>query len=233
MNGQVKRPSFGLRISSRLAGFRISAFGLRISESFWICLLLASLTAACFWPITSHQFVSIDDHQYIRDNPRVRQGLTWAGVAWAFRSGYACNWHPLTWISHMLDCQLYSLNPGGHHFTNLLFHVANTVLVFLVLQQMTGRKWPSAAVAAFFGCHPLHVESVAWASERKDVLSTFFFLLTLLAYVRYVERAEGRREKGEGKGQSEGKRSTFNVQRPTSNVEPPNGAVSSTLDVGR
>ena len=151
-----------------------------------ICLALALVTTALYWPMTHHGFVNFDDDDYITNNPHVQAGLTWAGVIWAFKSGAAANWHPLTWISHMLDCQLYGLNPGGHHSTNLIFHVANTLLLFLLLKQLTGAVWRSAFVAALFAWHPLHVESVAWAAERKDVLSAFFWLLTLMAYARYV-----------------------------------------------
>lgn len=152
-----------------------------------ICALLAAVTALCYWPITSHKFICLDDQHYLFDSPHVASGLTWQGVAWAFKTGYFCNWHPLTWISFMLDSQLYGLNPRGFLFTNLILHTANTVLLFLLLKAMTGRLWPAALVAGLFAWHPLHVESVAWASERKDVLSTFFFLLTLLAYTRYVK----------------------------------------------
>jgi protein O-mannosyl-transferase len=151
-----------------------------------ICVALALVTAALYWPMTHHPFVNFDDDDYVTNNPQVKAGLTWSGVIWAFKTGAAANWHPLTWLSHMLDCQLYGLNPGGHHATNLLFHVANTVLLFLLLRQLTGAVWRSAFVAAFFAWHPLHVESVAWAAERKDVLSAFFWLLTLMAYARYV-----------------------------------------------
>jgi protein O-mannosyl-transferase len=151
-----------------------------------ICLALAVVTAALYWPITHYGFINFDDDDYITNNSHVQAGLTWAGVVWAFQTGAAANWHPLTWISHMLDCQLYGLNPGGHHSTNLIFHVANTLLLFLWLRQITGALWRSAMVAALFAWHPLHVESVAWASERKDVLSTFFWMLTLIAYTRYV-----------------------------------------------
>ncbi len=143
-------------------------------------------------------FVSYDDHGFIHDNPQVCAGLTLSGVLWAFQHSVIGNWHPLTLLSHMLDCQLYGLNAGGHHVTNLLFHVANTLLLFQVFKQMTGALWRSAFVAALFALHPLHVESVAWVSERKDVLSTFFFMLTLCAYVRYVEtKSESRKQKGE------------------------------------
>ena len=151
-----------------------------------ICLALAVITTALYLPITHHDFVNFDDDDYITNNSHVQAGLTWAGVIWAFQTGAAANWHPLTWLSHMLDCQLYGLYPGGHHSTNLIFHVANTLLLFLWLKQLTGALWRSAFVAALFAWHPLHVESVAWAAERKDVLSAFFWMLTLIAYTRYV-----------------------------------------------
>jgi tetratricopeptide (TPR) repeat protein len=154
-----------------------------------ICLALAVVTAALYLPITHYGFVNFDDDDYITNNSHVQAGLTWAGVIWAFQTGAAANWHPLTWISHMLDCQLYGLNPGGHHSTNLIFHVINTLLLFLWLRQLTGTLWRSAFVAALFAWHPLHVESVAWASERKDVLSTFFWMLTLIAYTRYARES--------------------------------------------
>ncbi len=152
-----------------------------------VCLLLAAITLLLYWPVTSHDFIGFDDQDYLTENFHVRNGLTGSGIVWAFRSGYAANWHPLTWISHMVDCQLYGLNPLGHHLTNLLFHVANSLLVFLLLRQLTGAVWRSAFVAALFAWHPLHVESVAWAAERKDVLSTCFWILTLMAYLRYVK----------------------------------------------
>jgi len=151
-----------------------------------ICLALALVTTALYWPLFHHDFVNFDDDDYITNNAHVKAGLTWAGTIWAFQTGAAANWHPLTWLSHMLDCQLYGLYPGGHHSTNLIFHVANTLLLFLLLKQITGALWRSALVAAFFAWHPLHVESVAWAAERKDVLSAFFWMLTLMAYARYV-----------------------------------------------
>jgi len=153
-----------------------------------ICLLLILTTLALYRPVTNHAFINFDDDQYVTDNFHVKAGLTWPGVVWAFQSSYADNWHPLTWISHMLDCQLYGLNPAGHHFTNLLFHVANTLLLFLFLSRTTGTTWRSGFVAALFACHPLHVESVAWVAERKDVLSTFFWLLAMLVYARYAQK---------------------------------------------
>ena len=155
-----------------------------------ICLLLIFVTLVLYAPVTQHAFTNFDDDQYVTDNFHVKAGLTWPGVMWAFQSGYADNWHPLTWISHMLDCQVYGLDPAGHHFTNVIFHIANTVLLFLFLSQTTGATWRSGFVAALFAFHPLHVESVAWVAERKDVLSTFFGMLTLLAYARFVEASK-------------------------------------------
>jgi tetratricopeptide (TPR) repeat protein len=159
-----------------------------------ICLALGLITLAVFAPALTHEFLAYDDQVYVTENPHVQAGLTWPGVEWAFRSSAASNWHPVTWLSHMLDCQLYGLRPAGHHLTNVLLHAANCLLLFLVLSRMTGAMWRSACVAALFAWHPLHVESVAWIAERKDVLSTFFFLLTLGAYGRY---AEGRRKNAE------------------------------------
>ena len=153
-----------------------------------ICFTLAVVTLAIYWPLTSHPFINFDDDQYIVGNSHVTSGVTWTNIVWAFQSGEAANWHPLTWISHMIDCDLYGLNAGGHHLTNLLFHIANTLLLFLLLKEMTGAMWRSAFVAALFAWHPLHIESVAWASERKDTLSAFFWLLTLLAYARYAKK---------------------------------------------
>jgi tetratricopeptide (TPR) repeat protein len=155
----------------------------------FICLALAVVTTALYLPIIHHDFVNFDDDDYITNNSHVQAGLTRAGVIWAFQTGAAANWHPLTWLSHMLDCQLYGLYPGGHHSTNLIFHVFNTLLLFLWLRQITGAQWRSAIVAALFAWHPLHVESVAWASERKDVLSTFFWMLALIAYTRYARES--------------------------------------------
>jgi Flp pilus assembly protein TadD len=152
------------------------------------CGLLAVVTLAVYWPVLRCEFIHGDDPDYVTQNPHVRGGLTWTNLRWAFAARHANNWHPLTWISHMLDCQMYGLNPAGHHATNLLFHVTNAVLIFLVLRRMTRAHWRSAFVAALFALHPLHVESVAWVAERKDVLSTFFWALTVGAYVWYSER---------------------------------------------
>jgi hypothetical protein len=153
-----------------------------------ICLLLSSIILALYGQVLNYEFVYLDDTIYVTENHNVQNGLTVDGVSSAFTTTHASNWHPLTWLSHMLDCQLYGLNPRGHHLTSVLLHVANAVLLFLVLNQMTGGLWRSAFVAALFALHPLHVESVAWVSERKDVLSTFFWILTMWMYVRYVER---------------------------------------------
>jgi len=157
-------------------------------KSLWICLLLAAGTAILYWPVTRHGFIGFDDNEYLIQNWHIHAGVTWRAVRWAFGSGYASNWHPLTWISHMFDCQFYGLNPAGHHFTNLLIHSVNSVLLFILLNQMTGAVWRSAFVAALFAWHPLHVESVAWAAERKDVLSAFFWILTMMAYTQYTRR---------------------------------------------
>src|SRR4029077_8188256 len=141
-----------------------------------ICAALAAITWFIFGQTLGHQFVTYDDPQYVYGNPEVAAGLSLEGVSWAFTHTVAGNWHPLTTISHMLDCQLYGLKPAGHHFTNVLLHTIAVILLFLVLRQMTGALWRSALVAALFAVHPLHVESVAWISERKDVLSAVFFM---------------------------------------------------------
>jgi tetratricopeptide (TPR) repeat protein len=153
-----------------------------------VCIFLAAIIWAVFGQTLRHQFVNYDDDLYVYDNPVVQKGLTWEGFRWALTYGNIGHWHPLTWVSHMLDCQFYGLNPGGHHLTNVLLHTATTILLFLVLRRMTGALWRSAFVAAVFAIHPLRVESVAWVAERKDVLSGVFFMLTLGAYVRYVRR---------------------------------------------
>ena len=150
-------------------------------------------TLLIYWPVCQYEFLNFDDTDYITKNPIVQAGLSVKGVFWALQTAHASNWHPLTWLSHMLDCELYGLAPGGHHVTNLLLHLANTLLLFALLRGTTGALWPSAIVAALFAWHPLHVESVAWVSERKDVLSTFFGLLSLLAYGLYAERRGLRR----------------------------------------
>src|SRR5438552_9866625 len=153
-----------------------------------ICAVLAAITWLVFGQTLGHQFVTYDDPQYVYENAKISAGLSLEGVSWAFTHTIAGNWHPLTTVSHMFDCQLYGLKPAGHHFTNVLLHTIAVILLFLVLRQMTGTLWRSAFVAALFAIHPLHVESVAWISERKDVLSAVFFILTLGAYIRYVSK---------------------------------------------
>ena len=153
-----------------------------------IVSLLVLATLIVYWDVQHHGFVNYDDGKYITDNVHVKEGLTWDGFRWAFTTTHANFWHPLTWLSHMLDCQLFGLNGGGHHLSGLFFHLANTALLFMVLLRMTHAVWQSTFVAALFALHPLHVESVAWAAERKDVLSSFFWILTMGAYVSYVER---------------------------------------------
>jgi Flp pilus assembly protein TadD len=164
-----------------------------------VCLLLVAVTLLCYWPSIHHQLVLLDDYHYLLENPDIQSGLSWSSLAWAFKTGYFCNWHPITYITYIVDWQLNGSNPLGYHVTNLIFHLADTVLLFLLFQRMTGRLWPSAFVAALFAWHPLHVESVAWVSERKDVLSAFFWILAMMAYVRYVEfiRADGPSQGGE------------------------------------
>jgi len=156
--------------------------------AWWICAALVLAIAAAYWPVGYFAFTLYDDGTYVSFNPHVLNGFNWSGVVWAFDCFYASNWHPLTWVSLMLDAQIYGSNAGGYHLTNLVFHAANTVLLFLWLRRLTGFLWRSALVAALFGLHPLHVESVAWVAERKDVLSTFFLMLSLMAYTRYAQR---------------------------------------------
>jgi tetratricopeptide (TPR) repeat protein len=153
-----------------------------------ILVILALLVAAVFWQVGDHAFINFDDNGYVYENPVVRKGLTADGIAWAFTATGMGNWHPLTWLSHMTDVSLFGGDAGWHHRVNALFHLLNTLLLFLLLERMTGAPVRSGFVAALFAVHPLHVESVAWIAERKDVLSTFFWLLATGAYVRFVRR---------------------------------------------
>ncbi len=153
---------------------------------FGICAVLAVITWLIFGQTLAHDFVNYDDELYVYDNAKIAGGLSLQNIGWAFTHTVCANWHPLTVISHMLDCQLYGLKPAGHYFTSVLLHTIAVILLFLVMRQMTGTLWRSAFVAALFAIHPLHVESVAWISERKDVLSAVFFMLTLGAYTRYI-----------------------------------------------
>src|SRR5437899_5027983 len=153
-----------------------------------VVIFLMAITWLVFGETLRHLPINFDDPGYVFRNPQITTGLTSTGILWAFTHSCMQNWHPLTWISHMLDCQFFGLNPGGHHFTNVLLHTIAVILLFLLFQKMTGALWRSAFVAAVFAIHPLRVESVAWIAERKDVLSGVFFMLTLGAYVRYVRK---------------------------------------------
>jgi len=159
----------------------------------FLCLALALATLAVYWQTSGHGFIAYDDDQYVYENSIVKAGITASGVAWAFTTFFYANWHPLTWLSHMLDCQLFGLDAGAHHLVNLAFHLASTLLLFSALVRMTRQPWRSSLVAGVFALHPLHVESVAWISERKDVLSVFFAMLALLLYIRYAEAPKARR----------------------------------------
>ena len=196
------------RVGKRLAAM--------LARPAFMGLLLAVVTVAVFWPVRNCDYINYDDPVYVTSNPHVRQGLTANGVVWAFTTIHSSNWHPLTWLSHMFDVELFGLKPAGPHLVNLLWHTANTVLLFLVLRQLTGAHGRSALVAALFALHPLHVESVAWISERKDVLSTFWGFLAIGTYGRYVQEAEGRGQRAEaGDQKSEGRSPSFTL-RPLS-----------------
>jgi tetratricopeptide (TPR) repeat protein len=167
--------------------FRVSHAATLGRPDLVILLALGTITFGIYAQVIGHQFITFDDNWYIQENPMVNRGVTLAGLAWAFTTFHAGNWHPLTWIAHMVDSQFFGTHAGGHLLVNALIHVANTLLVFWFLLRTTHARWSSALVAALFALHPLHVESVAWAAERKDTLSTFFGLLSLMSYVRYVE----------------------------------------------
>jgi Flp pilus assembly protein TadD len=189
-----KRKAVGFRTAAKgrsaVLRSRATTFG---RPDLLILLGLAIMTFAIYAQVIGHQFITLDDDAYIKENAMVDRGVTLAGVAWAFTTFDQGNWHPLTWIAHMIDRQLFGMNAGGHLLVNALIHVANTLLVFWFLLRTTRARWPSALVAALFALHPLHVESVAWAAERKDTLSTFFGLLSLIAYVRYAKAPSIRR----------------------------------------
>jgi tetratricopeptide (TPR) repeat protein len=190
-HGTIKRRS-GSSVDAR--GARSAQTGQGAGRvSFWIFVALAVSTFVVYGQVLTHEFINFDDDTYIWANPMVAAGLTWKGVAWAFTTFDSANWHPLTWLSHMVDSKLFGLHAGGHLFVNTLLHVVNALLLFWFLRRVTGATWQSAIIAALFALHPLHVESVAWASERKDTLSTAFGLLCLLAYSRYVAAPSWRR----------------------------------------
>lgn len=160
----------------------------RTNPKYLVCLFLVVITLLSYWQLPSHDFLNFDDNAYITQNIHVHEGITWKNISWAFSLTDIAYWHPLTWMSHMLAFQLFGLNSGMHHLVNLFLHIASTLLLFLVLNRMSRSIWSSAFVAAMFALHPLNVESVAWASERKNVLSTLFWMLTMLAYAWYAER---------------------------------------------
>jgi protein O-mannosyl-transferase len=165
----------------------------------WLpAILLALVTLLLYWPATSHGFISYDDPEFVLNNTHVTSGLTWHNVLWALGSGDTANWHPVTWLSHMLDCQIFGAEPWGHHLTSVLLHALNAMLVFALLRLMTGLTWRSLWVAALFSFHPLRVESVAWVAERKDVLSGCLGLLSLIFYVRYAIGGRGPKPRGFG-----------------------------------
>ena len=173
--------------SDRLAINSAKQTGLGIRPEIIIGLFLVLSTLAVYWPVSSHEFVGYDDDGYVTENARVKRGLTIDNIVWAFQATQKSNWHPLTWLSHMLDVQLFGMHAGAHHMTSVFFHILNSLLLFAVFKKMTGRVWPSGFVAALFALHPLHVESVAWIAERKDVLSTFLGMLALWSYARYTD----------------------------------------------
>lgn len=159
-----------------------------INKRLLISVILIGMTLLVYWPVSHYPFINFDDGVYVYQNPDVQDSLPLKKISWAFTTTRLANWHPLTWLSYLMDYQLFGLNAGGYHLTNLLFHLANSVLLFLLWARMTKGLWASALVAALFAVHPLHVESVAWIAERKDVLSGFFWMLSMIAYVSYVER---------------------------------------------
>ena len=176
------------KTDQRLPQSQLRVFQSPEKRRFVFCLLLALTIIAIYNPVTRAPFLNYDDVVYVTDNSQVRAGVTWKTVAWAFETSEASNWHPLTWLSHALDCQIFGLNPMGPHTVNVFLHTANAILLFLLLDAATGFAWRSLFVVALFALHPINVESVAWISERKSVLSVFFFLLALAAYGWYARR---------------------------------------------
>jgi Flp pilus assembly protein TadD len=181
-------PGCPIQLTMTIIKTRKNTF-LNVRSELLICLFLVVSILCVYWQVRNYPFINYDSRKYVTENHYVKAGLTSKSMAWSFTAVRASNWHPLTWLSHMLDSQLYGMNPGRHHLTNVLFHILNTLLLFFVLKRMTGALWRSGFVAALFALHPLHVESVAWVAERKDVLSTLFWMLTLWSYTRYVERS--------------------------------------------
>ena len=143
-------------------------------------LLLMAVVLALYWPVTGYDFIAMDDHMYVIDNPDIQRGLSWQGISWAMTTLYTSNWHPLTWLSLLADFEFYGMNAAGYHVTNLLLHIINTLLLFLLLRRITGSTWRCFTLAALFGVHPLNIESVVWIAERKNLISTFFGCLPFL-----------------------------------------------------
>ncbi len=160
----------------------------KLKQNLLVCILLIVATFVVYGQVRNHEFIDYDDNTHVFENPHVREGLTPESIIWAFTATQGVLWHPLTWLSFMVDYELFGLNPGWYHLVNVLFHIANTLILFLFLRYITGALWRSAFVAALFALHPLHVESVAWVTERKDVLSIFFMMLAMWMYVKYAER---------------------------------------------
>ena len=183
----IRDPRAALPNAAQYAQITLSKAAFR-GGALWVSLGLIAANVVVYAPVWHHDFINFDDPSYVTENPHVLGGLTWPAVRWAFSTGYMSNWHPLTWLSHMLDVQLYGVNPGPHHLTNLVLHIVNSILLFGLLHRMTGALGRSAFVAALFAIHPLHVESVAWVAERKDVLSTLFWMLALWAYLEYLRQ---------------------------------------------
>ena len=182
-----KRPS-PLAQKSRHEPPSVNGLFRLLARPLWVCVLLAVATAVVYWPAVGFDYVNYDDPEFVATNPHVLGGLTWQNVRWAFGTGLDGNWIPLTWLSYMLDVEWSGPTAAGLHLTNILLHAANTVLIFLLFRRLTGAHWPSAVLAALFGLHPLHVESVAWVAERKDVLSTLFWSLAMWMYARYAQK---------------------------------------------
>src|ERR1700690_2608395 len=164
-----------------------SGFFPMLARPLWVCVLLAVATAVVYWPAVGFDYVNYDDTEFVAMNPHIVGGLTWDNIRCVFGTGLDGNWIPLSWLSYMLDVEWSGPTAAGMHLTNILLHVANTVLVFLLFRRLTGAFWASAVLAGLFGLHPLHVESVAWVAERKDVLSTLFWLLTIWMYARHAK----------------------------------------------
>ena len=193
-------------------------------------LFLALLTLLVYWPVRTCDFLSLDDSIYITGNPYLRAGLSIKGVLWAFGTNYASLWHPVTWLTYLLDAELFGQDPSGPHLINLLWHMGNALVLFIVLREATGAHWRSLFVAALFALHPLHTESVAWLSERKDVVSTFFALLALWAYCRYAAARRGKAEvrgpKSEASPQTETRsQATSRIQNPESKIQHPESSI--------